>query len=108
TRAGVACVVVRLGVAPGASVVIFERIKEEVRAGRSIRAAISTGYTKGFHTIVDANPVTAITALVVLGVATASVRGFALMLLIGTAISMLTAVVATRAMLTVLSGFKWF
>jgi SecD/SecF fusion protein len=95
-------------VAADANVVIFERIKEEVRAGRSIRAAISTGYTKGFHTIVDANAVTAITALVLFAVATASVRGFALMLLIGTAISMLTAVVATRAMLTVLSGFKWF
>jgi SecD/SecF fusion protein len=108
TLPGFAGLVLTLGVAADANVVIFERIKEEVRAGRSIRAAISTGYTKGFHTIVDANAVTAITALVLFAVATASVRGFALMLLIGTAISMLTAVVATRAMLTVLSGFKWF
>jgi SecD/SecF fusion protein len=108
TLPGFAGLVLTLGVAADANVVIFERIKEEVRAGRSIRAAISTGYTKGFHTIVDANAVTAITALVLFAVATASVRGFALMLLIGTAISMLTAVFATRAMLTVLSGFKWF
>src|SRR6188472_4387504 len=108
TLPGFAGLVLTLGVAADANVVIFERIKEEVRAGRSIRAAISTGYTKGFHTIVDANAVTAITALVLFAVATASVRGFALMLLIGTAISMLTAVVATRAMLTVLSGFRWF
>jgi SecD/SecF fusion protein len=108
TLPGFAGLVLTLGVAADANVVIFERIKEEVRAGRSIRSAISTGYTKGFHTIVDANAVTAITALVLFAVATASVRGFALMLLIGTAISMLTAVVATRAMLTVLSGFKWF
>jgi SecD/SecF fusion protein len=77
-----------------------------VRAGRSVRAAIQTGYTKGFATIVDANVVTAITAMVLFAVATASVRGFALMLLVGTAISMLTAVVATRALLAVLAGFK--
>ena len=57
-----------------------------------MRSAIHTGYTKGFATIVDANVVTAITALVLFAVATASVRGFALMLLVGTAMSMLTAV----------------
>ena len=95
-----------LGVAADANIVIFERIKEEVRAGRSVRAAIQTGYTKGFATIVDANVVTMITALVLFAVATASVRGFALMLLVGTAISMLTAVLATRAFLAVLAGFR--
>jgi SecD/SecF fusion protein len=108
TLPGFAGLVLTFGVAADANVVIFERIKEEVRGGRSIRAAISTGYSKGFHTIVDANVVTAITALVLFAVATASVRGFALMLLIGTALSMLTAVLATRALLTVLSGFSWF
>jgi SecD/SecF fusion protein len=106
TLPGIAGLVLTLGVAADANVVIFERIKEEVRAGRSVRAAIHTGYTKGFHTIVDANVVTAITALVLFAVATASVRGFALMLLVGTAISMLTAVLATRAFLAVLAGFK--
>ena len=108
TLPGFAGLVLTLGVAADANVVIFERIKEEARAGRSMKAAIATGYTKGFHTIVDANAVTMITALVLFAVATAGVRGFALMLLIGTAISMLTAVLATRALLTVLSGFKWF
>src|SRR5262249_53916219 len=63
---------------------------------------------KGFHTIVDANVVTAITALVLFGVATAGVKGFALMLLIGTVISLITAVAATRAMLGLLAGFRWF
>jgi SecD/SecF fusion protein len=106
TLPGIAGLVLTLGVAADANVVIFERIKEEVRAGRSVRAAISTGYTKGFATIVDANVVTAITAMVLFAVATASVRGFALMLLIGTAISMLTAVLATRALLAVLAGMK--
>ncbi len=106
TLPGFAGLVLTLGVAADANVVIFERIKEEARAGRSVRAAIQIGYTKGFHTIVDANVVTAITALVLFAVATASVRGFALMLLIGTAISMLTAVLATRALLSLLGGFK--
>ena len=104
TLPGIAGLVLTLGVAADANIVIFERIKEEVRAGRSVRAAIHTGYTKGFATIVDANVVTAITALVLFAVATASVRGFALMLLVGTAISMLTAVLATRAFLAVMAG----
>ena len=94
--------------AADANVVVFERIKEEVRAGKSVRAAIAAGYGKGFHTILDANVVTAITALVLFLVAIASVKGFALMLLIGTVISLLTAVAATRAMLHLLSGFRWF
>jgi SecD/SecF fusion protein len=108
TLPGFAGLVLTFGVAADANIVIFERIKEEVRAGRSVRAAITQGYRKGFATIVDANVVTAITALVLFAVATASVRGFALMLLIGTALSMLTAVLATRAILAVLGGFDWF
>ena len=108
TLPGFAGLILTIGVAADANVVIFERIKEEVRAGKSTRAAIATGYQKGFHTIVDANVVTAITALVLFAVATAQVKGFALMLLIGTVVSVLTAVVATRAMLGLLAGFRWF
>jgi SecD/SecF fusion protein len=108
TLPGFAGLVLTFGVAADANVVIFERIKEEVRAGRSVRAAVAQGYQKGFHTIVDANVVTAITAMVLFAVATASVRGFALMLLIGTALSMVTAVFATRAILGLLAGSSWF
>jgi SecD/SecF fusion protein len=108
TLPGFAGLILTIGVAADANVVIFERIKEEVRSGKSTRAAIATGYQKGFHTIVDANVVTAITALVLFAVATAQVKGFALMLLVGTVVSVLTAVVATRAMLGLLAGFKWF
>jgi SecD/SecF fusion protein len=108
TLPGFAGLILTIGVAADANVVVFERIKEEVRAGKSVRAAISAGYGKGFHTILDANVVTAITALVLFLVAIASVKGFALMLLIGTLISLLTAVAATRAMLQLLSGFRWF
>lgn len=108
TLPGFAGLVLTIGVAADANVVVFERIKEEVRAGRSVRAAVATGYARGFHTIVDANVVTAITAMVLFLIAVASVKGFALMLLLGTVISMITAVVATRALLGLLSGFKWF
>jgi len=108
TLPGFAGAILTIGVAADANVVIFERIKEEVRAGKSVRAAIAAGYAKGFHTIVDANVVTAITALVLFAVATAGVKGFALMLLIGTLISLFTAVAATRAMLGLLAGFRWF
>jgi len=107
TLPGFAGLVLTLGVAADANVVIFERVKEEARAGHSMRRAISQGYARGFHTIIDANVVTAITAFVLFAVATASVKGFALMLLIGTAISMLTAVVFTRALLTLLAEFSW-
>jgi len=108
TLPGFAGLILTIGVAADANVVVFERIKEEVRAGKSVRAAIAAGYGKGFHTILDANVVTAITALVLFLIAVASVKGFALFLLIGTVISLLTAVAATRALLHVLSGFKWF
>jgi len=108
TLPGFAGLILTIGVAADANVVIFERIKEEVRAGKSIRSAVATGYQKGVHTIVDANVVTVITALVLFAVATAQVKGFALMLLIGTVISLVTAVAATRAMLGLLAGFRWF
>jgi SecD/SecF fusion protein len=108
TLPGFAGVILTIGVAADANIVIFERIKEESRAGKSVRAAVSAGYAKGFHTIVDANVVTAITALVLFVLATAGVKGFALMLLVGIVISMVTAVFATRAMLGLLAGFRWF
>jgi SecD/SecF fusion protein len=108
TLPGFAGMILTLGVAADANIVIFERVKEEYRAGKSVRAAIAAGYGKGFHTIIDANVVTAITAIVLFLVATAGVKGFALMLLIGTGMSLLTAVAATRAILGLLAGFNWF
>ncbi|MDX6532383.1 MAG: SecD/SecF fusion protein [Gaiellales bacterium] len=107
TLPGIAGTILTIGVAADANIVIFERIKEEVRAGKSIRAAIATGYKRGFSTIIDANVVTLITAVVLILVATSSVKGFAVMLLIGVITSIVTAVVATRAMLSLLAGFKF-
>ena len=108
TLPGIAGMILTVGVAADANVVIFERIKEEVRGGKTIRSAVNSGYTKGFKTILDANAVTVITALVIFSVATAGVKGFALTLMIGVVISMFTAVLATRAMLALLADFKFF
>jgi SecD/SecF fusion protein len=108
TLPGFAGLILTIGVAADANVVIFERIKEESRRGRSVRTAIANGYAKGLRTIVDANAVTCITALVLFAVATASVKGFALMLLVGTVVSLVTAVAATRALLGLLAGFSRF
>jgi SecD/SecF fusion protein len=108
TLPGFAGMILAIGVAADANIVIFERIKEEAADRKSVRAAIANGYRKGFSTIIDANVVTAITALVLFAVATGGVRGFAFMLLLGTVISIFTAVFATRALLGMLAGFKWF
>jgi SecD/SecF fusion protein len=107
TLPGLAGTILTIGVAADANIVIFERVKEEVRAGKSMRAAIATGYRRGFHTIIDANVVTLIAAGVLYAAATSSVKGFALMLLIGVVTSIFTAVVATRAMLGALSGLSF-
>jgi SecD/SecF fusion protein len=106
TLPGIAGLVLTLAVAADANIVIFERIKEEIRAGKSMKSAISVGYTKGFSTIVDANVVTLITAFILFVLATAGVRGFAASLGLGTIVSLFTAVLVTSAILGLLSGWK--
>src|SRR5206468_11950374 len=100
---GIAGLVLTLGVAADANIVIFERVKEEARAGRSVPAAIASGYSKALKTIIDANVVTLGVAFILFMLATAGVRGFALTLLIGTAVSLFTAVLATSAILGALA-----
>jgi len=99
TLPGIAGLILTLGVAADANIVIFERVKEEVRAGRSVPAAISAGYGKALRTIVDANVVTIGVAFILFMLATAGVKGFALTLGIGTLVSLFTAVLATSAVL---------
>ncbi len=102
TLPGIAGVILTIGVAADANIVIFERVKEEIRGGRSIVSGIATGYTRGFAAIVDANVVTFMTAFILFALATAEVKGFAFMLGIGTLVSLFTAVLATRAALGVM------
>ena len=101
---GIAGLILTIGVAADANIVIFERVKEEIRRGRSTGSAIAEGYKKGFSTIVDANVVTLLVAFILFILATAGVRGFALTLGIGTIVSLFTAVLATQAILLSLRG----
>jgi preprotein translocase subunit SecD len=108
TLPGIAGMILTIGVAADANVVVFERIKEEVRAGKSVRSAITSGYSRGFRTILDANALILLTALVLFYFATSQPKGFALTLMIGVVVSMFTAVLATRALLGLLSDIPFF
>ena len=103
TLPGIAGMVLTLAVAADANIVMFERIKEEVRTGRSVPAAISAGYTKALRTIIDANVVTIGVAFILFTLATAGVKGFAFTLGVGTIVSLFTAVLATSAILGTLA-----
>ena len=96
---GIAGLILTIGVAADANIVIFERVKEEFRGGSSIGRAIATGYKRGIAAIVDANVVTFMTAFILFVLATAQVKGFAFTLGIGTLASLFTAVAATQAIL---------
>jgi SecD/SecF fusion protein len=99
TLPGIAGLILTIGVAADANIVIFERIKEEARAGKSMLSAISAGYRRGIATIIDANVITLITAFILFALATSNVKGFAFTLGVGTIVSLLTAVVFTQAFL---------
>ncbi len=103
TLPGIAGLILTIGVACDANVVIFERIKEEVRRGKTVRSAVNSGYALGFKTILDANILTVLTAAVLLWLATSQPKGFAFTLILGVAVSMFTAVAFTRALLGVLA-----
>lgn len=104
TLPGIAGVVLTFGVAADANIVIFERIKEEVRRGKTPRTAIQIGYQRGFRAILDGNLTTLITAFILFALSTGSVRGFAVLLSLGVLLSMFTAIVVTRALLGVISS----
>jgi SecD/SecF fusion protein len=99
TLPGIAGLILTIGVCADANIVIFERVKEEIRGGRSVVSGIATGYKRGFAAIVDANVVTFMTAFILFALATAEVKGFAFTLGIGTLVSLFTAVLATQAAL---------
>ncbi len=99
TLAGIAGLILTIGVAADANIVIFERVKEEIRRGAGVRQGIVTGYRKGLTAIIDANVVTIMTAFILFVLATSDVQGFAFTLGIGTFVSLFTAVMATQAIL---------
>lgn len=96
TLPGVAGIILTIGMAVDANVLIFERIREELRTGKTARAAVDAGYSRAFWTIFDANVTTFLTALVLYQFGSGPIRGFALTLMIGIAATMFTAIVVTR------------
>jgi preprotein translocase subunit SecD len=104
TLPGIAGIVLVVGIAVDANVLIFERIREELRNGMSPQAAISSGYERAFSTIADANVTTLIAAVVLFLFGTGPIKGFAITLSIGVVVSMFTAIVVTRAIVNLTYG----
>ncbi|HGG59420.1 MAG TPA: protein translocase subunit SecD [Gammaproteobacteria bacterium] len=106
TMPGIAGIVLTVGMAVDANVLIFERIREELRAGNSPQASINAGYEKAFSTIADANITTLIAAVVLFTFGTGPIKGFAVTLSIGVLFSMFTAIMGTRAIINLIYGGK--
>ena len=106
TLPGIAGIVLTVGMAVDANVLIFERIREELRIGNTPQAAIYAGYEKAFGTITDANITTLIAAIVLFGFGTGPIQGFAITLSIGIVTSMFTAIFGTRAVINLIYGRK--
>ncbi|HEC59606.1 hypothetical protein LCGC14_0558130 [marine sediment metagenome] len=106
TMPGIAGIVLTVGMAVDANVLIFERIREELRTGNSPQASINAGYAKAFSTIADANITTLIAAIVLFGFGTGSIKGFAVTLSLGILTSMFTAIMGTRAVINLIYGHK--
>jgi len=106
TLPGIAGIVLTVGMAVDANVLIFERIREELRNGNSVQAAINSGYEKAFITIADANVTTLIAAVVLFAFGTGPIKGFAITLSIGIVTSMFTAIFGTRAVVNWIYGGK--
>lgn len=106
TLPGIAGIVLTVGMAVDANVLIYERIKEELQNGLTPQAAIQSGYEKAFSTIADANITTLIAAIVLFGMGTGPIKGFAITLAIGIVSSMFTAIMGTRSVINLIYGRK--
>jgi len=104
TLPGIAGIVLTVGMAVDANVLIFERIREELANGSPPQAAINSGYEKAFSSIADANVTTLIAAVVLFGIGSGPIKGFAITLLLGIITSMFTAIVGTRAIVNLIYG----
>ncbi|WOH37370.1 protein translocase subunit SecD [Thalassotalea fonticola] len=106
TLPGMAGIVLTVGMAVDANVLIFERIREELREGKTVQQSIHHGYDSAFSTIIDANITTLIAALILFAVGTGPIKGFAVTLSIGIITSMFTSIIGTRAVVNALWGGK--
>lgn len=103
---GIAGIILTVGMAVDSNVVIYERIKEELRTGKTLRASVQSGFNRAFTAILDANVTTLIASVVLWNFGTGSVQGFAKTLFIGVVISLFTALVVTRVLLNTFVAFK--
>jgi preprotein translocase subunit SecD len=106
TLPGIAGVILTIGMAVDANVLIFERIREELRVGKTVRAAVDTGFARAFGTILDANLTTLIAALFLFNFGTGPIKGFAVTLSIGILASVFTAVFVSRTMYMIALGSR--
>jgi preprotein translocase subunit SecD len=106
TLPGIAGIVLTVGMAVDANVLIFERVKEELKATKNIQKAISAGYEKALLTIADANITTLIASIVLFSFGTGAIKGFAVTLSIGIITSMFTAIIVSRAVINIIYGGK--
>ena len=105
TLPGIAGIVLTIGMAIDANVLIFERIREELKAGKGVQGAVETGYSKAFGTIIDANLTTLIVSVILMTMGTGPVKGFGVTLTVGICASMFTALVVTRLVFDVFKNY---
>lgn len=106
TLPGIAGLILSIGMAVDANIIIFERIKDELKSGKTLRAAIDSGFKRAYTTIIDANVTTIMTALILAYFTSGTVRGFAVTLGIGIIVSMFTAFFVTRNVIDIFAGSK--
>jgi protein-export membrane protein SecD len=107
TLAGIAGFVLSVGMAVDANILIFERTKEELRAGKSLAQAIEAGFARAWNSILDSNVSSLITAMILYLFGSSVIQGFALVLIIGVLASMFSAITVTRSILRILVGREW-
>ncbi len=108
TLSGIAGFLLTVGMAVDANILIFERMKEELKSGKSMKAAIDTGFHRAMTSVTDSNLTSIITGIVLYSLGSGTVKGFALTLIIGVAISMFTAITVSRYLIKTAAGMGWF
>lgn len=108
TLSGIAGLLLTVGMSVDASILIFERMKEELKGGKSVRAAIDAGFHRAMTSVIDSHVTTIVAGIVLYGLGSGSVKGFALTLIVGVALSLFTAVIVTRDLIKLAAGMGWF
>ena len=106
TLPGIAGIVLTVGMAVDANVLIFARISEEIRSNSEVQLSIKNGFSKAFGTIMDANITTLLVALILYAIGTGPIKGFAITLSIGIVTSIFTAILVTRGIVNIMYGYR--